>query len=106
VFFLLLYFLLLLCPFLLRTSSLQFFSLLDQISATNDDPNSDDPTFSLTTILGRSEDIQAQLLARRLVDNISESTPRSLLVSVALRKDLTTEDLRNILKFVLLHKIW
>eukprot|EP01102_Stenamoeba_stenopodia_P016827 TRINITY_DN5922_c0_g1_i1.p1 TRINITY_DN5922_c0_g1~~TRINITY_DN5922_c0_g1_i1.p1 ORF type:complete len:149 (-),score=17.27 TRINITY_DN5922_c0_g1_i1:191-637(-) len=76
------------------------------LSASMDDPTSDDPTFTITTLLGRSEDQFAQLLARQLVDNMAQSSPKPLLLSVALKSNVTIADVRLILKFILQNKTW
>lgn len=62
-------------------------------------------TFSLRTLLGKRDDDVAALYARQLIERISKTTARSLLLGIAL-KDRTPATLRAVLELIDARKVW
>ncbi|KAM9986411.1 hypothetical protein ACTFIY_010841 [Dictyostelium cf. discoideum] len=65
----------------------------------------DEPSYQIDTLLGNNQDVLFSIYARQLIENIGETSNKSLMLSISIT-DKTKDTFKQILSTIFENKIW
>ncbi|KAK5576647.1 hypothetical protein RB653_007791 [Dictyostelium firmibasis] len=65
----------------------------------------DEPSYQIDTLLGNNQDVLFSIYARQLIENIGETSNKSLMLSISVT-DKSKDTFKQILSIIFENKIW